>query len=134
MKELIDFLNASPLGCLATVKEDGMPNGRPFQFMTEDGGKLYFCTSNTKEVFREIKANPNVCFSVSGPDTSYARIWARAVFTQDPGAKTRAMESSELVKSIYRSPSNPEFEVFYLENGTAFLGDLKGTPPKEFTF
>lgn len=132
MKEVIDFLNASPLGCLATVKGDGAPNARPFQFMREEEGRLYFCTSNKKEVFRELKANPDVCFSACGPDTSYVRIWAKVRFVEALDARAGVIESNALVKSIYGSASNPDFEVFFLEKGTAFLGDLKGNPSKEF--
>ena len=133
MKEVFDFLKVNPLGCLATVKGD-LPNGRPFQFMTEDEGRLYFCTSNRKEVYKELAANPHVCFTVTGPDTVYLRIWAAARFVPDEASKAKVMDASELVKSIYQSPSNPEFEVFFLEKGKAFLGDLKGNPAKEYTF
>ena len=134
MKELIDFLKANPVGCLATIKEGGKPNARPFQFMMEDGGKLYFCTSNKKEVYRELEANPNVCFSGAAADTTYVRIWGKAAFVKDIAAKEKVIGSSDLVKSIYKSASNPDFEVFFLEKGTAFWGDLKGSVPKEYTF
>lgn len=134
MKEVIDFLNRSPLGCLATIKEGKTPNNRPFQFMVAEGGRVYFCTSNKKEVFRELRADPHACFSACGPETVYARIWGSVRFVEEMEAKTRVIESSELVKSIYKSAANPDFEVFYFDHGTAFLGDLKGTPSKEFTF
>ena len=133
MKELIDFLKTNPVGCLATVKGD-RPNARPFQFMMEDGGKLYFCTSNKKEVYRELEANPNACFSGVAADTTYVRIWGKAEFVKDAAVKEKVIDSSDLVKSIYKSASNPDFEVFYFGNGSAFLGDLKGGPPKEYTF
>lgn len=133
MKELIDFLKGSPLGALATVRADNTPNARPFQFILEKDGRLWFCTSNKKDVFRELSANPRVCFSVTGPDTTYARIWADVRFVGDVAAKAAVLEAGDLVRSIYQSPSNPDFEVFYLEKGTASLCDLKGSPAKEFT-
>jgi len=131
MKELIDFLKTNPVGCLATVRGD-RPNARPFQFMMEDGGKLYFCTSNKKEVYRELDANPTVCFTGFAADTTYVRIWAEAVFVKEPAVREKVIDSSDLVKSIYKSASNPDFEVFFLGKGTAFLGDLKGGSPKEY--
>lgn len=134
MKELIDFLKVNPVGCLATVKEDGRPSARPFQFMMEEGGKLYFCTSNKKEVYRQLNANPTACFSGFSPDTTYVRIWGKAEFVKDAAVKEKVIDSSDLVKSIYKSASNPDFEVFFLADGVAFLGDLKGNPPKEYGF
>ncbi|HVN95269.1 MAG TPA: pyridoxamine 5'-phosphate oxidase family protein [Syntrophorhabdaceae bacterium] len=131
MKELVDFLKANPLGCLATTKGD-KPNARPFQFMLEDGGKLCFCTSNKKNVFAELKANPNACFSCSGPQTQYARIWGSVKFVTDAETKNKVIESNQLVRSIYRSADNPDFEVFYFTNGRAFLGDLLGHPSMEY--
>ena len=53
---------------------------------------------------------------------------------KDIAVKEKVIGSSELVKSIYKSASNPDFEVFFFENGSAFLGDLKGGSPKEYTF
>jgi uncharacterized pyridoxamine 5'-phosphate oxidase family protein len=133
MKDLVEFLKANPLGCLATVTGDGAPNGRPFQFMMEEEGRLYFCTSNKKEVFRELKANPRLCFSAAGPDTGYLRIWGEARFVDGIEAKQKVIDASPLVKSIYGSGANPDFEVFYVGKGSAFLGDLKGTPAKTLT-
>lgn len=51
MNEVIEFLNENPVQYLATVDLDGKPRVRPFQFMLEEEGKLYFCTNNQKNVF-----------------------------------------------------------------------------------
>ena len=57
MKAVVKFLQENITGVLATVA-DGKPKVRPFQFMLEDGGKLYFCTNNAKEVYKQLKARP----------------------------------------------------------------------------
>lgn len=48
MNEVIRFLNENLVQCFATVGLDGKPKVRPFQYMHEHEGKLYFCTSNQK--------------------------------------------------------------------------------------
>ena len=60
MKEVVKFLKANDIQYLATIGLDGKPKVRPFQFMMEEGGKLYFCTSNQKDVYSEIKKTPYV--------------------------------------------------------------------------
>ena len=57
MQAVVDFLRQSQIQYLATVGLDGRPKVRPFQFMLEQDGKLYFCTSNQKNVFKEIQAS-----------------------------------------------------------------------------
>ena len=44
MNEVVKFLTENPVQYFATIGLDGMPKVRPFQFMLEKGGKLYFCT------------------------------------------------------------------------------------------
>ena len=54
VNDIVDFLNNSRIQYLATIGLDGKPKVRPFQFMFEMDGKLWFCTSNQKEVFKEL--------------------------------------------------------------------------------
>lgn len=133
MEEIIKFLKENSAGFLATV-DNGKPRVRPFQFMIEDGGKLYFCTNSTKDVLRQLKANPHVEFSSATADFKWIRLRGEAVFSNDPSVKARILESSDLVKSIYKKPDNPIFEIFYITNGHAALADFSGNPPKETTF
>jgi len=46
--------------------------------------------------------------------------------------KAEVLESSPLVKSIYKTPDNPAFELFYLDNAKAVIADFSGQPPKEY--
>lgn len=49
MEKVIKFLQENSILFLATIGLDGKPKVRPFQFMLENEGKLYFCTSNQKK-------------------------------------------------------------------------------------
>jgi uncharacterized pyridoxamine 5'-phosphate oxidase family protein len=133
MQEIVEFLKKNINGFLATV-DKGKPRVRPFQFMLEEGGKLYFCTNRTKEVSSQLKANPFVEFSSSTPKFEWIRLSGEVRFSSDLSIKTRVLETSDLVRSIYKTPDNPIFEVFYMEHGNAVLADFSGQPPKQVAF
>ncbi len=130
MKTVVDFLAKSGVQYFATVGADGKPKVRPFQFMLEDGGKLYFCTSNQKQVFKEMKKTPFVEICASGEGTSWMRLSGKAVFAADAGIKARIMEKSPVVKSFYKTPDNPAFEAFFLQEAEAVISDFSGNPPR----
>lgn len=133
MKEPIELLKENPMGFLATVA-NGEPRLRPWGFMFEEGGKFYFCTNNTKEVYREIKANPHIEFSSTSPNFEWVRLRGEIQFTDNLKIKEKVIESSPMVKNIYTTADNPIFEVFHIEHGTAVVADFSGEPPKEFIF
>ena len=58
MKKVVEFLTANPVQYLATVGRDGKAKCRPFMFCFEQDGKLWFCTNNQKDVYKDMQANP----------------------------------------------------------------------------
>jgi uncharacterized pyridoxamine 5'-phosphate oxidase family protein len=126
------FLVKSEVQYLATIGLDGDPKVRPFQFMLEEGGRLYFCTSNQKPVFKEMQKHPRVELCASGENFSWLRLAGRVVFSKDLGLKARIQDASPIVKSIYQTPDNPTFEVFHLDGATGTLADFSGNPPQTF--
>ena len=132
MKKVVDYLKNNPNQYLATIGLDGKPKIRPFQFMFEENGKLYFCTSNNKEVYRELHMQPYIELCVSGENSSWLRLQAKVNFSESLSAKERIMELSPLVKSIYKSPDNPLLEVFYLSEAIATIADLSANTPQIF--
>ena len=134
MKTVINFLAQSQQQYLATVGTDKKPKVRPFQFMLEDAGKLYFCTSNKKTVFKEMQEYPNVELCASGENYSWLRLSGRVRFSDDLGMKAKIQEASPLVKSIYQTSDNPDFVIFYLEEAVATITDFSGAPPQIVRF
>jgi uncharacterized pyridoxamine 5'-phosphate oxidase family protein len=132
MKDVLDFLEKSRTQYFATVGLDGKPKVRPFQLMMEHEGKLYFCTSNQKEVYREVQKQPYVELCASGEDYAWLRLSGKVVFVQDIPIKGRVLEASPLVNSIYKTADNPALEVFYLHEVLATIADLSGNPPQTF--
>ena len=133
MKQIIDFLNANPVQFLATVGLDGKPKVRPFQFMLEDSGKLWFCTGNKKEVYAELQKQPYIELSASSTDNAWLRLSARVIFENNLVIKRKIIKQNDLVRSIYKSGDNPDFEVFYITDGNAAITDFSGNPPRVFT-
>jgi uncharacterized pyridoxamine 5'-phosphate oxidase family protein len=130
MSVVADYLKKSGVQYFATVGLDGRPKVRPFQFMMEEGGRIYYCTSNRKPVFAEMRKQPCVEISACAEDSSWIRLAGKAVFEGDLGLKARVQEASPLVKSIYKTPDNPDFEVFYLAEAEATIADFSGNPPR----
>lgn len=133
MNEVVKFLNENPVQYFATVGRENKAKVRPFQFIIEDGGKLWFCTNNEKDVYAEIQANPYVEVCVSTPKFEWMRLNGKAVFKNDMDVKEKVIAASPLVKSIYESASNPIFEVFYLDEAKATIADFSGNPAKEYS-
>ena len=74
MNKVVEFLNANPVQYLATVGRDGKAKCRPFMFAGELDGKMWFCTNNQKEVYKDMQENPYVELSVSSPKYAWISI------------------------------------------------------------
>ena len=133
MNEAIAFLRENPVQYLATVGRDGRAKCRPFMFAGELDGKLWFCTNNQKDVYRDIVENPYVEVSVASPAYAWIRLSGNAVFEDSREAKEMCM-GNPIVKSQYQTADNPIFVVFYLEEARAVLADFSGNPPREYQF
>lgn len=131
MKEVVEFLQANPVQYLATVGRDGKAKCRPFMFCFEKDNRLWFCTNNQKDVYKDMQSNPNIEVSISSPNYAWIRLNGKAVFENNMEVKEECM-NNPIVKGQYNSANNPIFEVFYLENAHAVISDFSGNPPKEY--
>jgi uncharacterized pyridoxamine 5'-phosphate oxidase family protein len=132
MYEVVKFLEENPIQYLATVGFDGKAKVRPFMFMLERDGKLYFCTSNQKEVYKQIKNSNYVEITTANPEFAWIRINGKVIFSDDLGIKKAIMDKNEIIRSQYQTPDNPNLEVFYLDDAKATIADFSGEPPKEY--
>ena len=133
MKEVSKLLTENPMGFLATV-ENGEPRVRPWGFMFEENGKFYFCTNNTKDVYRQLQASPFAEFATRSDKFVWVRLRGKVTFTEDMGIKEKILAGNNIVKSMYKSADNPIFKAFYIEHGLAIIGDFSGQPPRQLTF
>lgn len=132
MSAVTNFLKANPVQYLGTVGRDGKAKVRPFMWCGEFEGKQWFCTNNTKDVYKDIQQNPEVEVCVSSPQFAWLRLNGKAVFQNNMDVKEACMQN-DIVKGQYQTAANPVFEVFYIANGKATIADFSGNPPQEYT-
>ncbi len=123
MQTILNFLQKSPILFLATIGEDGKPKNRPFRFLTEDLGMLYFGTGASKKVYAELLKNPYIEFSSVAPDYSWARISGRMSIIENLDLKEKILAKNGELTEIYGDASNPEFVLLTLKEGSAIIYD-----------
>lgn len=131
MKKVVGFLNANPVQYLATAGRAGKANSRPFMFAGELDSKMWFCTNNQKDVYRDMQENPKVEISVSSSSYAWIHLHGKTVFENNMAAKEMCIVNS-IVKRQYGEADNPIFEVFYLDDPHGVIADFSGNPPYEF--
>lgn len=130
--EVVKFLQENPVQYLATIGRDGKAKCRPFMFMFEQDGKLWFCTDNRKDVYKDMQEHPFVEFSVSSAACAWIRLSGKAVFENNMAVK-EGCTNNPIVKGQYQTAENPLLEVFYLADACAVIADFSGNPPQKFT-
>ena len=131
MKKVIEFLQSNPVQYLATVGRDGKAKCRPFMFGCEYEDKLWFCTNNQKDVYKDMQENPEIEISVSSPEFAWIRLNGKAVFENNMAVKKICLQNP-IVQGQYGEATNPIFEVFYLEAPHGIIADFSGNPPYIF--
>ena len=86
MNKIVEFLNANPVQYLATVGRDSKAKRRPFMFSDELEGKLWFCTNNQENVYKDMQENPEIEISFSSPEYAWIRLHGKAVFENNMAA------------------------------------------------
>jgi len=133
MKEIVKLLRENASGFLATV-DNGRPRVRPFGFMMEEGGKLYFCTNSLKDVYKQLLLVPFVEYAATSKEMVTIRVSGEIMFCDDIEIKEKVLNVYDTVKSGYEKAENPIFKVFYIEHGSAVVADFSGQPPKKLIF
>ena len=108
INEVVNFLQENPVQYLATVGRDGKAKCRPFMFCFEQDGKLWFCTNNTKDVYKDIQNNPYIEVCVSSPSYEWIRLNGKVVFREQHGGKRRLYEQPDC-KGTVSNRRQPDF-------------------------
>ena len=134
MQAVINLLKESPAVYLGTVTPEGKPKVRPFALLLEQERTLFFCTSRKTSAYRDLKNYPYTEISVMSTEYSWVRISAKVVFSDDQKIKEVAIKENERLQHLFGSADNPDFEIFFLAEGTATLHDFSENPVQIFTF
>jgi uncharacterized pyridoxamine 5'-phosphate oxidase family protein len=91
MNTALELIKASPVFHIATV--DGTKaRVRPFGFIMKRNNKLYFCTNKTKDVYKQLKQNPDIEISHMASNATWLRIRGRIAFDETREAKAKVFE------------------------------------------
>lgn len=131
MNKVVAFPKENPVQYLATVGRDGRAKCRPFMFAGEMDGKLWFCTNDQKDVYRDTQHNPEIDLSVASPAYAWIRLHGKAVFENTMAAKEMCL-LNPIVKGQYGEAANPIFQVFYLAEPHGVIADFSDNPPYAF--
>lgn len=126
VQEIFDYLKASKVFYLATVEGD-QPRVRPMGAIDVYDDKLYFQTANTKNLFKQMIANPKVEFCTMGPGGTWIRIQADAIHDDRLVAREHMMDANPGLKSRY-SADDGVCEVLYLANAVATIYSFTEDP------
>jgi uncharacterized pyridoxamine 5'-phosphate oxidase family protein len=132
MQEVLKFLNDNAPFYISTIAGD-KPKVRPFGFVMEHEDKLWFCTNNKKDVYKQLKANPSFEISTTSPEGRWIRLKGKAVFNTTPVVKAKALEINPKLKKMY-SVEDKLFELFYIEEGEATFTSMMGGETKTIKF
>lgn len=124
MDKVIQFLTENPTFYLATV-DGNVPKVRPFGFVMNYNNKMYFCTGNQKNVYKQLKANPQFEVSTTSKTGEWLRLSGKAVFDTNKETKQAALNSAPFLSTLYGA-DDPKFEVFYIENAEAKFYNRQG--------
>ncbi len=130
MEEALDFLKKCWTYYLATV-EWNQPRVRPFWTINIFNNKLYIQTWKSKNVSKQIQANPKVelCWFY---DWDWIRISWELVRDENIEAKKDMLDHYPELRGIY-DENDDNTEVLYFKNATATISSFT-KPPKTFSF
>ncbi len=128
MKMIVEYLTSIPAWYLAT-SENGQPHVRPFSFAAMDQGRIWFATANTKDVYRELEANPLFELTAWKPGHGWVIVRGRADLNDTASEATRsaAYEHLESIGESYDGPHVERLALFSFTEGEAWRCDIDGS-------
>lgn len=125
MQEVYDFLKKCQTYYLATVEGD-QPRVRPFGTVDIFEGKLYIQTGKSKNVSRQMQANPKIEISAFN-GSEWIRVAATAVRDERLEPKKHMLDAYPSLQKMYRA-EDANTEVLYLKDATATIYSFAGEP------
>lgn len=125
MQEVYDFLKKCGTYYLATIEGD-QPRVRPFGTYLIFENKLYIQTGKSKNVSKQMMANPKVEICAFSGDT-WIRIEAKAIDDDRIEPKQAMLEAYPQLQAMYKA-DDPNTQVLYLKDATATFASFGGEP------
>ena len=131
MQEVYDFLKNAGTYFLAT--EDGdQARVRPFGTIDVFEDKLYIQTGKSKDVYKQIVANPKIELSACS-GLAWVRVTATLVPDDRVEPKKHMLDNYPSLRGMY-DENDDETIVLYLKDATATFASLTGSPAHTVEF
>lgn len=130
MQEVYEFLKKCGTYYLATVDGD-QPRVRPFGTVAIFEGKLYIQTAKSKDVSKQLQANPKAEICGFG-EGKWVRVAGKLIRDDRIEAKKYMLDQYPSLQQMY-SAEDENTEVLYFENATATFASFTDAP-KTITF
>lgn len=125
MKKVYDFIKKCGTYYLATVDGD-QPRVRPFGTILLFEDKLYIQTGKSKDVSKQIQANPKaeICCFAEG---TWLRVAGELVRDERKEVKKAMLDDYPELRGMY-SENDDNTEVLYFKNATATFSSFTAAP------
>lgn len=125
MERVVKFLKEAGTYYLATVDGD-QPRVRPFGTVNVFEGKVYIQTGKSKDVSKQIHANPKVeiCAFMNG---EWLRVSGKLIEDDRREARQSMLDAYPNLQAMY-SADDGNTEVFYFEDATATFSSFTAAP------
>lgn len=102
------------------------PRVRPFGFLMEFEGKIYFGMGKQKQSFKQTIDNPNFEICATNPKNQWIRIRGTAVLDDREVVTEKAFEVSPFLKNLYNEQTGNVLGHFYIKDAVAEITDMMG--------
>ena len=126
---IVDYLTSVPAWYLATCEGD-QPHVRPFSFAAEQDGRIWFCTATTKDVYRELAANPKFeQLTAWKPGSGWVILRGKADLQDQANDDVRHAGFEHLVAlgESYDGPDDETLTFFSVTEPQAWICDIDGS-------
>lgn len=126
MNKIVEELKKTGVFYVATMDGD-QPRVRPFSSLTEIDGKLYICTNNTKDCYKQMTANPKIEICGMAKDGSWLRISGKAIRDDRDEARKAMLEDPTGPSNLY-TLGDGIFEVLRVEDAVCTKYSFTSAP------
>lgn len=123
MSKTVDFLHKAKVFYLATV-DGAEARVRPINSVIVWNGKIYFETSNKKEMYQQMLKNPSIAVSAM-TEGKWIRITGKAVMDETDEAKQAMFSTLPALKEVY---SYEELVAYYITDMQSIVYSFDSVP------
>lgn len=123
MSKTYEFLRDCGIFFLTSVNED-RPAARPFGAVMEYDGELYISTGNTKDVYFQIKKNPNIqIVALKHGTRDWIRVQGKVEEVFENHYKQAMIEACPRLQNIYTQENWETYALFKITDRVSFLSN-----------